>query len=110
MHVKAVYLPFWQGTVPKYEWYSFAKLKAAAQRNGTKLIRIFAKPVTIKLAHNDQIMLTPLEDRITTKTMDYPAVHLTYTIQGSTQDLYSVKYKKKDVSVIEKIENTNTLE
>jgi hypothetical protein len=102
--VKKLYLPFWQGKIANYEWRSFAQLKAAAKQHGTKLIRIFAKPITIPLSQNGTIIIEPLStERIKTNTFDYPAVRTTYTIDDTQKDLYSVKYKKPVVQTVKTV-------
>ena len=93
MIIKNTYLTCWQGTVSKYEWANFFKLKEALNNNHCMFKRIGTKPIPIAISSNDQLIITPTEHLITTKQIKYPAV----TVAGSfgTHTCCVTSYKKE---------------
>jgi len=92
--VKKIYLPFWQGLLPKNTWRSFALFKKELEKMKTKLVRINQWSYTIRMSKNTIIHLEPLLNRLRYNTVTYPSVRVTGTIDNEMFTLYAAKHSK----------------
>lgn len=91
--VKKLYLVYWQGSLAKHEWRSFFEMRETAQKQGVAIERISYKTIHIPLKHG-AIMIEPLQERITDKEINYPAITVHGDVQGQFFDVISSKYKQ----------------
>ncbi len=94
--IKNIYLVWWEGTLPRYWWFSYRKLLEQCNRTGCKLIRIYANERTISLGKSATIQLTPLETVISKDTFTFPAICVTASLGNESVTVYSARYKKPE--------------
>lgn len=107
MKVKNLYLVMWDGTLSKAGWRSFFFLKRAAERYGTKIIRIGYSPKTLQFAPKMTLIITPLDEPISYQECTYPALCLTGQIDNQPFTIYSAK-REEIARQKEKPENSGT--
>lgn len=93
MQVGTLYLPYWDGTLNKNAWRSFFFAKRAAERQGTKIVRIGKRNTQIKLCDEAHFSIEPLEAEISYQEATFPALRVEGRVDNETFTIYSSKYK-----------------
>lgn len=73
--VRAVYIPYFEGTLSKNGWRSFFELKRYLNDHDIEFIRLSTKPLSIPLGENDFLSISHLETTISHGDLSYPAFH-----------------------------------
>jgi hypothetical protein len=92
--VNHLYIPWWNNKIPYNAWKQFAQLRDAIQKNGTKLIRIYNKPICIMIGKDTTLNIKPQEKQLTYHEATYPVVHVSGAIGDNSIDVWSAKYKR----------------
>ncbi|MEX0672080.1 MAG: ComEC/Rec2 family competence protein [Candidatus Babeliales bacterium] len=59
--IGTIYIPYWQGNLPKSGWRAYFELQRLAKKQGTKIIRIGGKKLAIPLNSHEQLHIIPQE-------------------------------------------------
>jgi len=94
MSIKTVYMPYWEGTLHKNGWRSFFFMRRALEKNGTKLVRIGKKPITVTFPEEKKLLITPLDKRIAYHDSTYPTCIITGQIANQTIYIQNSSTKK----------------
>lgn len=81
--IKQIYLIIWEGTLPKYYWRSFFKLKEAAQKNEITFSRIGKYPITITTSQNSCITIIPEKVTRTSGPFSYQKLTINHIIDNN---------------------------
>lgn len=87
--IKNIYIPYWQGPMPRFWLKSFMLLKKSCQTHGCNLVRIGNKP--LKLCGT--VTLDPLDQIITTQEFSYPAFQVNALLDSQKITINPAKYK-----------------
>lgn len=88
MHIKNIYIPYWQEDMPPHWLRSFMQLKQSCSTHSCTLIRLGNKPCTVGAC----ITISQLENMIHTQEFFYPAFHVTGMIDNQSISFYSAKH------------------
>lgn len=91
--IKNLYIPVWEGPLPKYWWSSFFKLKDACTDKQCKLIRLGASTREIILSDHDQLSIKALPEQLQSNEFTYPAFHVHAQVDNQIVEIYSSKMK-----------------
>ena len=94
MNIKNLYLPVWQGTLNKNGWRSFFFMKREAEKQGTSIVRIGTKKITIPLSSDNKITIKSFKHKINYQNAQYPAMCMDGQIDNKKFTLYSAKSKR----------------
>jgi len=94
MHVKNLYIPYWQGEMKKNALRNYYAMKIAATSNNTKIKRISQKKEKIIISQNTNLSLSPLKEKISYHQAKFPAICITCMFDNQEITIYSTKSKK----------------
>lgn len=94
MHIKRVYLPYWDGTLSRSAWRAFFALREQLKETDCILIRMAKRDYRIKLSQNNSLQIEPLEQQLKYQDATYPAFHVHGQIDNESFDIYAAKHKK----------------
>lgn len=89
MIIKNIYIPYWQGDMPRFWLKSFMQLKKSCQTHGCTLIRLGKKPLLVL----DTISIEPLDQTIIAHEFSYPAFQVSATLKSEKITLTPHKFK-----------------
>lgn len=95
VHIKTLYLPWWQNKLPKNAWYNFVSLQKIAKKTDCKIVRIDKKTVPIMITETDFIHLKPQINHLRYTTITYPVIHVEGIIDKKLFSLYPNQANKK---------------
>lgn len=91
--IKKLYLPVWEGTLPKHWWRSYFNLLDQCKKHNCTLIRLCQSSKTLYLEH-DKIIICPLQKRISSHDYTYQGYTVTGTVQGHELGITSTKLNR----------------
>lgn len=91
--VGTIYLIVWEGSLSKNGWRSFFFMKRAAEKSGTKIVRIGKGKHKIELSANNNFSIEPLEKKLSYQNATYPALMVSGQIDNEPFTIYSAKYE-----------------
>lgn len=92
--IQHIYLPWWEGELPRYWWKRYNALKKQAEQKKCTLHRIYRGQKIVRVG-NATITITPLDTILTRQTFSYHALCITTTLATQTNTLYSTRYRRE---------------
>lgn len=93
--IKNIYLPLWQGSMPRFWLKSYCLLRDSCKQKNCTLIRLGTNSCAIPLSTGSSINIEPLSEIIELETFSYPCFCLTSSIDNQNVQIYSAKRKVK---------------
>lgn len=93
IHIKKMYIPIWQGTLPKRTLWLYMKLKKTLEESGGTMVRIHTYPINFTISKTTQFTLEPLKEQLTYLESTYPCVCVRSTIDNTSLTFYAEKHK-----------------
>lgn len=94
--IKHLYLPFWDGLLPRNAWFAYIKLRDALKTQGSNITSIKSTPFAVTLSDQIRVTIEPLESILRYTTCTYPSLHVHGQIDNTPISIYAAKNKKKD--------------
>jgi len=93
LHVRHIYLVYWNGQLNKSALRNFYFMKKAAIQSKTIIHRIGNIKEIISISSQTTITLSPFTEKIKYHKATFPALCVTCKIDNKTLNIYSAKYK-----------------
>jgi hypothetical protein len=95
--VKNVHLIAWHGQTDKWLMRKYSSLRRVLDTQQNQLKRIGYKKEIIQLSKTDQLIIQPLNKKLTYQDITFPALHISGIAAHQIIDIYSMKYKAIDM-------------
>ncbi len=87
-------IPLWEGKIPQHWWNSYARFRRKCMQHEIKISYLGAQSYTLNLGAQNQLIITPLQDRIKLENCSYAILDLEGKIEGLNLKVFSAKHKK----------------
>lgn len=92
IHVDALYIPSWIGTLKRSHAFRYAQLKKSLESSATRLVRIDALEKIIPLSDGQEVTIIPQAKKLSVGDITFQAQKLQVQIDNKEVTIYSAKY------------------
>lgn len=86
-------IPLWEGKIPQRWWNSYARFRRKCVQHEIKISYLGAQSYTLNLGVQNQLIITPLQERIKLENCSYAILDLEGKIEDLNLKVYSAKHK-----------------